>query len=117
MLVKTESFFDDGPSWSAIPLEALAAWLLASDFVVTKRGTAQPLRESSAAVYRFMGSKFIRQVVLPQPEEEAALARSGKPWAAVTTSDIQTFLVSNELKRGIRNRYVRLLERMFDHLR
>lgn len=116
MLVKTESFFDDGPSWSAVPLEALAAWLLTSDFVVTKQGTTQPLRESSAAVYRFMGSKFIREVVLPQPDEEGGLVRSGKPWAAVTTNDIHTFLVGNELKRGIRNRYVRLLERMFDHL-
>lgn len=112
----TTSLFDDASNWISTPLEALAAWLLSPTFVVTKQGVEQPLRASSAEVYRFMGSKFIREVVLGQPEGEGEPARPGKAWSQVSAGDIQAFLVRNELKRGIRNRYVRLLERLYDHL-
>lgn len=112
----TASLFDDVSSWQNSPLEAFAAWLLNPAFVVTKQGVEQPLRATSAQVYRFMGNKFIREVILPQPEEEGRPARPGRTWDAVTPEAIQAFLVGNDLKRGIRNRYVRLIERMYDHL-
>ncbi|EKD97514.1 MAG: hypothetical protein ACD_23C00887G0004 [uncultured bacterium] len=112
----TTSIFDGASSWLAEPLESLAAWLLSPTYVVTKQGVEQPLRASSAEVYRFMGSKFIREVILSHPEDEGKQAKSGKAWSDVFADDIQAFLVGNDLKRGIRNRYVRLLERLFDHL-
>jgi integrase len=112
----TSSLFDDASSWSSAPLEALAAWLLSPTFVVTKQGVEQPLRASSAEVYRFMGSKFIRAVILGHPENECDLESPGKAWSEVSADDIQAFLVGHDLKRGIRNRYVRLLERLYDHL-
>lgn len=112
----TASLFDGATSWTNTPLEALAAWLLSPTFVVTKQGVEQPLRDSSAQVYRFMGGKFIREVILAHLEEDGEPARPGKTWAQVSSGDIQAFLVGNDLKRGIRNRYVRLLERLYDHL-
>ena len=112
----TASLFDDVASWQNSPLEAFAAWLLNPAFVVTRQGVEQPLRDTSAQVYRFMGNKFIREVILPQPEEEGRAARPGRDWGNVTPEVIQEFLVGNDLKRGIRNRYVRLIERMYDHL-
>lgn len=42
--------------------------------------------------------------------------RPGQQWGTVTPEVIQDFLVGNDLKRGICNRYVRLIERMYDHL-
>lgn len=112
----TASLFDDVASWREAPLEAFVAWLLNPAFVVTKQGVEQPLRDTSAQVYKFMGAKFIREVVLPQPEEEGVPARRGRQWGDVTPEVIQSFLVGNDLKRGIRNRYVRLIERLYDHL-
>lgn len=112
-MTDSNSLFDNPASWQGSPLEAFAAWLLAPDFVVTKQGVMQPLRASSASVYRFMGNKFIREVILSHPGIGAGQART---WSEVSAGDIQSFLVGNDLRRGIRNRYVRLLERLFDHL-
>lgn len=98
--------------WQSDPLAAFSAWLSMPDFVITKAGTTQPLRENSAKVYRFMGSKFIREVVLPATTGEQA----DHCWRSISAENIAQFLDKNNLKRGIRNRYVRLLERLFDHL-
>ena len=112
----TASLFDDAASWRETPLEAFSAWLLSPTFVVTKQGVEQPLRASSAQVYGFMGGKFIREVILANPGDDGEPERLGKAWSQVSAGDIQDFLHRNNLKRGIRNRYVRLLERLYDHL-
>lgn len=112
----TPALFDNPDCWANQPLEAFASWLLAPDFVITKQGVVQPLRPSSAAVYRYMGNKFIREVILSHPGTEGEGARDTRSWSEVSASDIHSFLVGNNLQRGIRNRYVRLLERLFDHL-
>lgn len=109
MAVPPISLFDSESTWLTSPQEAFVAWLLAPDFVVTKAGDTQPLRESSVVVYRAMGSKFIRGVLLGEDGQIA------KTWRDIDAADIKSFLIRNDLKRGIRNRYVRLLERLFDH--
>lgn len=109
---QTASLFGVPDIWQNEPLVAFSAWLLLPDFVVTKAGATQPLRANSAKVYRFMGAKFIRQVLL----ESSVGQRQGKCWRDVCADDIALFMDKNDLKRGIRNRYVRLLERLFDHL-
>jgi hypothetical protein len=112
MADSTASLFDTRQTWLASPLDALSAWLTDPAFVMTTRGDTQPLRASSVTVYRAMGAKFIRSVVLDAEEG----ARKGKGWRDISPEDIRAFLVANKLNKGIRNRYVRLLERLFDHL-
>lgn len=111
-MANSTSLFDTRQAWLDTPVEALSAWLLDPEFVLTKRGELQPLRASSVTVYRSMGSRFAKAVVLDAEEGD----RKGKPWSAITTDDVRSFLASNDLKKGIRNRYVRLLEKLFDHL-
>lgn len=110
MTAPSTSLFDSGEAWLTAPQEALVAWLMAPDFVTTKAGVAQPLRASSVVVYRAMGNKFVREVL---GGDNGSLP---KTWRDIGTGDIHAFLAKNELKRGIRNRYLRLLERLFDHL-
>ncbi|MCK0512991.1 tyrosine-type recombinase/integrase [Aromatoleum buckelii] len=110
MTAPNTSLFDSDQAWLTTPQEAFVAWLMAPDFVVTKSGAEQPLRTSSVVVYRAMGNKFVREVLLG---EDGGLR---KTWRDIDAEDIHAFLAKNELKRGIRNRYVRLLERLFDHL-
>jgi site-specific recombinase XerD len=110
MSVRSPSLFDSRQTWLTTPQEALVAWLLAPDFVTTKTGEQQPLRASSVVVYRAMGRKFIREVLVGEG------GRQPKAWRDISSEDIRAFLVGNELNKGIRNRYVRLLERLFDHL-
>ncbi len=93
-------------------MEAFSAWLLDPAFVSNRKGAQQPLRASSAAVYRAMGGKFIRCILLG----EASGSPPSKEWGSITHDDIRGFLVANKLQKGIRNRYLRLLERLFDHL-
>lgn len=106
------SLFDSLATWHQAPFEAVAAWLLDPEFVLTKQGVTQPLRESSVVVYRAMLNKFIKHVVLPDEESE----RPGIPWSGITQDELRAFLEKNRLTKGIRNRYLRLLERLFDHL-
>lgn len=110
MSTPSPSLFDSDQTWLTAPQEALVAWLLAPDFVTTKTGEQQPLRASSVGVYRAMGCKFVREVLAGED------GRLAKTWRDIETEDIRAFLARNELKRGIRNRYLRLLERLFDHL-
>lgn len=109
---KTTPIFDTAAAWQSEPMVAFAAWLQAPDFVLTKSGARQALRENSAKVYGFMGAKFIREIV----QDSLDGKRRGKCWSEVKIDDIAQFLEKNNLTRGIRNRYVRLLERLFDHL-
>lgn len=97
---------DDPALWRAAPVEALANWLEAPDFIQVRSGERRPLRASSVRVYQAMGTKFIREVL-----------REGKDWTSITATDIDGFLLTHELNGGVRHRYVRMLERLFDHLK
>lgn len=111
------SLFDTPDTWRQAPLEAVSAWLLRPDFVLTKAGETQPLRASSAEVYGFMARKFVREVVLPgEPADGEEGGRPGKAWADIDSEHVAAFLDGQALKKQIRGRYVRLLERLFDHL-
>lgn len=103
------SLYDTPDGWNTQPAEAAVAWLLSPDFYQRQQGVPRPLRDSSVVVYRSMLLKFIRTVV--RPEEGPA-----KAWSEVNSADIQAFLNASRIQRGIRNRYVRLLERLFEHL-
>lgn len=105
MTDQTPSLFDSDDAWNAEPIEAFTAWLLTPDFV-TRGGQAQPLRASSAYVYQAMGGKFIREVLI----------EGKRGWSSISRDDVQQFLERGQLKAGIRNRYIRLLERLFDDL-
>lgn len=104
--METTSLFDSKAGWNEAPLDALDAWLLAPDFVQRPGEEVQGLRTSSITVYRSMARKFGRLVGIEE----------GKKWRDVTSEDVRLFLDNNGLQRGIRNRYVRLLERLFEHL-
>lgn len=91
--------------WKRDPEVAVAQWLTSSEFPTARNGLVKPLRPSSAAVYKSMAGNFIRKVLRP-----------GKSWKAVTKKDIEDFLKEGKHQSGIWNRYVRLLERLFDHL-
>lgn len=104
--METTSLFDSRAGWNEAPFDALDAWLLAPDFVQRPGEQVQSLRTSSVTVYRSMSRKFTRLAGIGE----------GKNWRDVTSEDVRLFLDSNGLQRGIRNRYVRLLERLFEHL-
>ncbi|HEY8608180.1 MAG TPA: tyrosine-type recombinase/integrase [Noviherbaspirillum sp.] len=106
----SSSLFDTPRIWNAAPTEAFAAWLVSDAFAVNRRGERQQLRDSSVRVYRAMFSKFAREVLVPED------GRPPKQLPAVSADDIRRFLDTNALTKGIRHRYIKLLERTFDHL-
>lgn len=105
----TPDLFNTRETWQTQPLAALAAWLLTPDFV-TRNDRTQALRASSIKVYSAIGQKFIKHVLLNEAGEVT------KRWDALTASDIRDFLEKHNIKKGIRHRYVRLIERIYDHL-
>lgn len=105
------SLFDSPETWLNAPKEAFAAWVVSDSFSTNKRGEPQPLRDSSIKVYRAMFGKFADQVLSP-----SAGSHGGRTLPEVATDDIRRFLDGNKLTKGIRHRYVRLLERTFDLL-
>lgn len=105
------SLFDNRDTWLHAPKEAFAAWVVSDSFATNKRGEPQPLRDSSIKVYRAMFGKFIDQVLGETPGGSIV-----KSLPEVSVDDIRRFLDGNSLNKGIRHRYVRLLERTFDLL-
>jgi integrase/recombinase XerD len=99
--------------WDTAPLVAFKTLVSSADFAKTSRrlgaGTAEPVSPKSAAVYTFMFGKF-------------ALWLSGeqRKFTQLTEQDLVRF-VSQLLRQGqqdsaITARYLRLLERCFQHL-
>ena len=103
-LLFSHSLFDTRETWLRDPVEAFAAYVLQSDFALNKRGEPQALRASSATVYRARWGKFVA----------GCLTLSGKTLADLTSVELQAFL--DGMSPASRHRYVRLLERVFDHL-
>lgn len=104
------SLFDTPDTWRDSPVEAFSAWLVSAEFSVNRRGEPQALRDSTARVYLAMFRAFAEQVLL---DEDGAVKR---PLTEIDTEDIQAFLDGRDLQGSIRQRYVRLLERVFDRL-
>ncbi|GIZ50085.1 tyrosine-type recombinase/integrase [Noviherbaspirillum aridicola] len=105
------SLFDSPDTWLNAPKEAFASWVVSDRFATTRRGDPQVLRDSSIKVYRAMFGKFADQVLGTTSE-----GRPEKSLREVGVDDIRRFLDANRLNKGIRHRYVRLLERTFDLL-
>lgn len=105
------SLFDSSDTWLNAPKEAFASWVVSDRFATSRRGEPQPLRDSSIKVYRAMFGKFADQVL-----QVAENGRPAKSLSEVSVDDIRRFLDGNRLNKGIRHRYVRLLERTFDLL-
>lgn len=100
----SHSLFDTRETWLLDPVEAFAAYVLQSDFALNKRGEPLALRASSVVVYRARWGKFVADCLSP----------SGKTLAELTSVELQAFLEG--MSPASRHRYVRLLERVFDHL-
>ena len=98
------SLFDTPEHWLADPVEAFAAFVLRPDFAINKRGERHALRESSVTVYRARWGKFVADCLVP----------SQKTLVALSSEELQLFL--SAMSPDSRHRYVRLLERVFDHL-
>ncbi|MCP3726963.1 site-specific integrase [Paraburkholderia sp. CNPSo 3272] len=81
--------------WQCDPVAAFDAWLASQD-----------LRRSSAEVYRVQWGRFL---------EWLALRR--KTIATVDTGTIAEFVASLDVKKPQRLRYLRLIERVLDHVR
>jgi integrase/recombinase XerD len=99
--------------WDTAPLVAFKTFVSSADFAKTSRrlgaSTAEPVSPKSAAIYTFMFGKF-------------ALWLSGeqRKFTQLTEQDLVRF-VSQLLREGDQNsaitaRYLRLLERCFQHL-
>jgi integrase/recombinase XerD len=111
----TSSLFDNIDTWRTAPEKAFDAYLVSPAFfelslrkpreghdgVVTPR---QPLRKSSANVYRAMFGKYLRWL------EERHIALFD-----VTSADLLTFLEQPALTSRIKYRYLRLLDRIYAH--
>lgn len=122
-----ESLFDNANIWRADPLVAFEAFVLSPEFQLLGRRQATsaktaipvPMRATSARIYVLMFGKFIRW-----------LGERGIALLDVTNSDILAFLEhgsentrqdgdaapAKDLNSSIRIRYLRLFERVFQHL-
>ncbi|MBD8531680.1 MULTISPECIES: tyrosine-type recombinase/integrase [unclassified Massilia] len=103
----------DPKKWDADPVAAFKAFLETDEFAQTSRrprkGPAQPVSSKSAAIYIFMFRKFVTW-----------LAGQRRSFSQVSEQDLLRFI--GELRRngeqnsGITERYLRLLERCYNHL-
>jgi site-specific recombinase XerD len=117
------SLFDTGHFWASDPMTPFKAFIASSEFVELGRRVpayrnpdriVQPLRPVTAQVYTLMFGKFNRW-----------MRDHGKTLFTVSDDDILQFLnsriadedgVADQLKSTIRVKYVRMLERVFQHL-
>lgn len=117
------SLFDTGHFWASDPMTPFKAFIASSEFVELGRRVpayrdpdkkAQPLRPATIQVYTLMFGKFHRW-----------MRDHGKTLYTVSDDDILQFLDSRQaddtgdaeqLKSTIRVKYVRMLERVFQHL-
>jgi site-specific recombinase XerD len=117
------SLFDTNHFWSSDPMTPFKAFIASPEFVELGRRVPsyrdpdkapQPLRPATIQVYTLMFGKFNRW-----------MRDHGKTLYTVTDDDILQFLdarhanengVAEQLKSTIRVKYVRMLERLFQHL-
>jgi integrase/recombinase XerD len=117
------SLFDTGHFWASDPMTPFKAFIASPEFVELGRRVpayrdpdkkAQPLRPATIQVYTLMFGKFHRW-----------MRDHGKTLYTVNDDDILQFLdsrqadepgASEQLKSTIRVKYVRMLERVFQHL-
>ena len=117
------SLFDTGHFWVSDPMTPFKAFISSSEFVELGRRvpafrdpqkTVEPLRPATAHIYTLMFGKFNRW-----------MRDHGKTLFTVNDQDILQFLNSRvvdeggegeQLKSTIRVKYVRMLERIFQHL-
>ena len=81
--------------WQRDPVAAFDAWLASQD-----------LRRSSAEVYRVQWGRFLEWLALKR-----------KTIMTVDTGTIAEFVASLDVKKPQRLRYLRLIERVLDHVR
>ena len=98
------SLFNTRDSWLVDPVEAFAAFILQPDFATNRHGESLVLRSSSVTVYRARWGKFVT----------ACLSGPSQTLATLSSVDLQAFL--DPMSPASRHRYVRMLERVFDHL-
>lgn len=114
---KEERFFDDEESWRTQPRIAFDSFIGSADFVLLGRRDlvnrsgdgppdAGPIGAASAKVYGTMFSSFLRR-----------LDELGVQLPDATSAQISEFIGSGERTEGVRQRYVRVLERVYEHLR
>lgn len=117
------SLFDTKDFWISDPMTPFKSFIASTEFVEMGRRSATyqapgkkaaPLRPATIQIYTLMFGKFVRW-----------MAERGKTLAAISDADILEFLnarhadesgVVEHLKSTIRVRYVRMLERVFEHL-
>lgn len=92
--------FDARAQWLTSPVLAFSSWLSSFDDDEKRR-----LRDGSKTVYISMWSKFMRYL------EERGIALGD-----CQSHHISSFLDFHELKKGHRQRYVRLIEKTYVHL-
>ncbi len=85
---------DNLANWINEPRAAFASWL-----------DIQQLEESSKKVYRALWGKFVKWMEV-----------NGQPLDQCSSHHLAAFLDESGLHKGIRQRYVRLVERAFNHL-
>jgi site-specific recombinase XerD len=121
--IMKNSLFDTRDFWAADPMTPFRNFISSSEFVEMGRRSATyqdpgkkpaPLRPATIHIYTLMFGKFVRW-----------MAERGKTLVAISDADILEFLnarhadengVVAHLKSTIRVRYVRMLERVFEHL-
>ncbi len=121
----TSSLFDNVDTWKADPLEAFRAFVLSPEFQLLGRrkaaigdATPPPMRLSSARIYILMFGKFLRW-----------LRSNNLDLMSISNVDILAFLEhgseektenavfqKKDLNSSIRIRYLRIFERVFQHL-
>lgn len=96
--------------WDRDPLTAFDEFLSSPAFVQTAKRAAPPLSDASAEIYTFMFSRLTKWLRL-----------HGRTFSQVRPGDLFEFLNSRDargrpLRSKIAYRYLRLLERCYDHL-
>ncbi len=91
----TPTSLDVETAWQQTPLASFDAWLTSQDFAI-----------SSAEIYQIQWRQFINWL----DHERIALN-------AVVPDTVERFLINLEIKQDQRQRYLRLIERVFNYLR
>jgi len=90
-----ESAHADEPAWQQSPLACFDAWLTTQDFA-----------QSSSEIYQVQWQQFVVWL----SEQRIALS-------AVEPDTVERFLINLDIKQDQRQRYLRLIERVFNYLR
>lgn len=93
------------PVADLIPGPALLDWLRSPELAFVAWTNAMPWSDGTKAVKQAMWLKFMRWV-----------EREHLNFSKLTSADLEAFLKASEVIKEHRRRYVRLLEKVFDHL-